>query len=170
MHPTSEGVASPQALRWMFALGVALLFWSFVGALCYLAFVARAPQVHVDALDEARRRALRGDVAGALKEYRAFARISPFESNAFNEMGELLLRSGDVDEAGAAFEAALRVRHRDTQALERLGDVRLAQRRYPEAVSLYDAALSLSSSARSELVSKRERAWREQAHGGGRRP
>jgi tetratricopeptide (TPR) repeat protein len=139
---SAERAASPLPLRISLALSAALLFWSFVGGALYLITIQRRFPLGVDALDEAHWRLGRGDTKGALKEYRRFTSMSPFETRAQSEMGRLLLREGQLNEAAAAFEGVLRLQPRDLGALVGLGDVRLAQARGAEASSLYESALS----------------------------
>lgn len=139
----ADYAASPRLLRWSFALAAALAFWSLVGGAAYLIVVERRLPLQVDALDEARWRFRRGDIKGALREYRWFTAMSPFETRARAEMGFLLLKDSRVEEAAAVYEDLLRLQPRDTAALTGLAEVRLTQGRPAEAVFLYEAALPL---------------------------
>lgn len=126
-------------LRLAFALGLAWLLWSFVGGLVYLLALERALPLRTDPLAGARDRAAKGDVEGALRQYRTAARIDASDLRAAAEMGELLLKHGRLAEAEAAFAGALRVSPADPRALTGLGDVRLSQQRWDEAVAVYES-------------------------------
>jgi tetratricopeptide (TPR) repeat protein len=147
-------------LRYCFFFSVAVLFWSFVGGLVYLLAVQRSLPLQVDGLDEARRRVARKDLKGALREYRSFTHVSPFEIRGFQEMGEILLQERRYDEAAAAFEAALRIRRQSAVTLARLADARVAQGRYADAIALYETALPLAAEkARPDLHNDLGRAY-----------
>lgn len=141
--PPSDRGSSPLAYRVSLALAVALLFWSFVGGALYLFAVPHRFPLHVDALDEARWRARRGDTDGALREYRRFASMNPFDAGVRAELGSVLLRGTRLADAAASYEDALRLQPRDPAVLAGLAEVRLAQARYAEAAELYDDAASL---------------------------
>ncbi len=90
----------------------------------------RDPQMrfwHAVALDQLDRK------TEALEGYRALTQDHPELPEPHNNLGVLLLLSGQVDEAQAAFEMALRMDTGYAQAMENLGDVlRLQARRWYE--------------------------------------
>jgi tetratricopeptide (TPR) repeat protein len=137
-------VSQPLPLRLAAGLALIVLLASFVGGATYLAVVLGRAPIAVGALDEARRLAARGALAGAAREYEMHARLRPFDANGLVELGVLLFRDGRVADAGAAFEAALVQRPGDGAVLARLGRVRTAQGRYAEAAALYRRALERS--------------------------
>jgi cytochrome c-type biogenesis protein CcmH/NrfG len=129
-------------LRPAFALGVAGFFWAFVaGTVCVVALQGGLP-LRTDPLSDARRRALRGDVAGAARQYRVATLIEPTDLGGLCELGELLARAGRHDEALEAFGRALSVRV-DARALAGIGDVMLVRGDHARAVQAYEQSLKL---------------------------
>jgi cytochrome c-type biogenesis protein CcmH/NrfG len=129
-------------LRVAFALGVAGFGWAFVGGLVYLVELHGGLSLRTDPLSEARRRALRGDVAGAARQYRVATTIEPTDVGGLCELGELLARAGRYDEALEAFASALRVRL-DARALAGIGDVWLVRGDFARAAHAYEQSLRL---------------------------
>jgi tetratricopeptide (TPR) repeat protein len=130
-------------LHLSFLLGVAAFFWAFVGGFVYLLSTDGVLPLRTDPLRGARQRGSRGDVAGALRQYRIAARIDSNDVRTLNEMGELLARNGQYERALAAFDQVLEARA-DGRALAGIGDVLMAQRRYPEAGEAYERSLGLA--------------------------
>jgi Flp pilus assembly protein TadD len=151
---TSSGVALPpparlpeRLLNLSFALGVAAFFWAFVAGLVYLYSTDGSLPLRTDPLRGARQQGSRGDVAGALRQYRIAALIDTTDSRTLNEMGELLARAGRgrpgrYEGALAAFDKVLGMKA-DGRALAGIGDVFVAQRRYSEAADAYERSLLL---------------------------
>jgi len=129
-------------LRLAFAVGVAGFCWAFVGGVVYLAELHGGLPLRTDPLSDARRRALRGDVAGAERQYRIATLIEPTDIGGLCELGELLARAGRYDEALEAFGKALRVRL-DARALTGIGDVLLVRGNYARAADAYEQSLKL---------------------------
>ena len=125
-----------------FAVGVAGFFWAFVCGLVYVAAFQGGLPLRTDPLADARGRALRGDVAGAVKQYRVATQIEPTDLAGLCELGELLARAVRYDEALAAFGKALSVRL-DARAFAGIGDVLLVRGDYARAALAYEQALKL---------------------------
>jgi tetratricopeptide (TPR) repeat protein len=133
-----------RVLPWAFAVSVGLLLWSFVAGAVYLLGMRGALPLWSDVLEGARLRAVRGDVAGATREYKSASTIDALDARADYELGTLLLNSGRLDEASRELERGVRAHPSDGHVLATLADVRLAQRRYREAIDLYHQALLIS--------------------------
>lgn len=145
--------------RGAFALAVALLVWSFVAGCAYLLVLSGGLPLRTDSLAGARTRAARGDVAGALREYRMAARIDGSDLRATVEMGQLLVKSGRPAEAEVAFADVLRRSPDDRVAKQGLADVRLAQDRYGEAIGLYLELLAQPGSRDPQVLNNLGIAW-----------
>jgi hypothetical protein len=119
----------PLSLRIAFGLAVALLFWSAVGGSAYFFSVNRRLPLQLDPLFEARMRVRKGDVAGALHQYRVYTQLRPLDTMALREMGELAAGTGHVGEAIRAFETVLRLDGGDAQTEARLLELHKIQER-----------------------------------------
>lgn len=153
--------APARLLNLTFALGVATFFWAFVAGLAYLLSVHGGLPLRTDPLTGARQRAARGDIAGAVRQYRIATLIEPTDLRGLNEMGELLLRNGRLDEARGAFERSLRVAPNQANAWNGIGTTRALQGDFDRAIEAFLAALAIGpeSPARANL----ERARSEKA-------
>ena len=129
-------------LRLAFAVGVGAFFWSFVAGFVYLIALHGSLPLRTDPLTEARQRAQRGDIDGAVRQYRMVVRIEPTDLGAACELGELLLRAGRPAEALTAFGEALYVRL-DPRALVGVGDALKARGDAARAAHAYAEALRL---------------------------
>jgi tetratricopeptide (TPR) repeat protein len=126
-----------------FASSVGLFAWSLVGGAALLISLRGSLPFGGDPLEAARSRAARGDLAGAVREYRMAALIEP-GGRAIQEMAPLIERLGRPEQAAAVFEELLRREPHDIQALNWAGNVRLAQGRNADAIGFYRRVLELS--------------------------
>jgi hypothetical protein len=83
----------PLLLRMAFALALALLFWAALGGSVYFWVVNHRLPLLLDPLFEARMRVRKGDVAGALRQYRIYTQLRPLDSAALREMEEVAARA-----------------------------------------------------------------------------
>lgn len=83
----------------------------------------------------------RGDVKGAIAEYRQALRINPDDAAAHVNLGNALARTGRAKEAAEEFASALRIRPDDTDARTDLGNLDLAGGRFGAAVDEYESVL-----------------------------
>jgi Flp pilus assembly protein TadD len=76
----------------------------------------------------------------ALQAYQSLAQDHPELPEPHNNLGVLLLRQGQIDEAQEAFQMALRMDTAYAEAMENLGDVLLLQAR-----KLYEKSLEINA-------------------------
>jgi cytochrome c-type biogenesis protein CcmH/NrfG len=131
----SSGDREPFVLRIAFGLAVAVLFWSALGGTTYFFSVNRSLPLQLDPLFEARMRVRKGDVAGALRQYRVYTRLRPVDGAALREMGEVAAATGQVAEAIRAFEAAVRLDGGDERVEARLLELHKIQERRTDAAA-----------------------------------
>jgi tetratricopeptide (TPR) repeat protein len=124
------------------ALGAAALFWAFVGGFAYLISLQGSLPLRTDPLLGARQHLKRGNVAGAVSQFRIAAVLNATDLRSLNELGELLLRDRRYDESLRAFEQALALRPHP-RAMNGIADVRFAQGRYQDAAAHYERSLLL---------------------------
>jgi tetratricopeptide (TPR) repeat protein len=131
-----------RALRLLFALSLAALFWGFVGGFAYsLALHGRLPRGS-DPLLGAREAAARRDLPAALVQYEMAQRLSPDDLRIAVEHGDLLAANRRFDAAAERFLFALERQPDDARALSGLADARRGQGRPREALVLYEHALA----------------------------
>lgn len=158
--PAPPPRASARLLNLAFALGVATFFWAFVAGLAYLLSVHGGLPLRTDPLTGARQRAARGDIAGAVRQYRIATLIEPTDLRGLNEMGELLVRAGRYDESIAAFEKVLHAKP-DGRALAGIGTVRALQGDFDRAIAAFEAALAIAPDSPARANLQRVRAEKE---------
>jgi len=118
-----------------------------VAAWLVLTVVAFLPLTHYDfgrdhwMLAEASQR--RGDAEAALREYRAAVEARPDLGAAWNNMGQLLLGQGRLDEARRAFESAIAVAPGLAYPHKGLADAARARGDIDAAIAGYRAALAI---------------------------
>jgi len=81
-----------------------------------------------------------GRASDALQAYQSLTQDHPELPEPHNNLGVLLMRRGQIDEAQAAFQMALRMDAGYTEALENMGDVLLLQAR-----RLFEKSLDLDA-------------------------
>jgi hypothetical protein len=121
---SSASDREPLLLRIAFALAVAMLFWSALGGTAYFFSVNRRLPLQLDPLFEARMRVRKGDVPGALRQYRVYTQLRPVDGAALREMGEIAAGTGHVAEAIRAFEAVVKLDGGDERTEARLFELR----------------------------------------------
>jgi tetratricopeptide (TPR) repeat protein len=102
----------------------------------------------------------RGDVEGAIAQYREALRINPGDDAAHVNLGNALARTGRPIEAAAEFGEAIRVRPDDTDARTDLGNLALAAGRFGDAVEQYEGVLRLRPADQEVLRSCAEAHYR----------
>jgi tetratricopeptide (TPR) repeat protein len=87
---------------------------------------------------------LRGDLDGAIVQYRAALEITPESVEILNNLGNVLGQKGASDQAMAQFQKALRLQPGFADTRVNLGNVLVARGRVEEAIAQYRAALALA--------------------------
>jgi tetratricopeptide (TPR) repeat protein len=85
----------------------------------------------------------RGDIDGAVAQFRQALGINPGDEASHVNLGNALARMGNPRDAEAEFTEAIRLRPDDTDARTDLGNLALAAGRYDDAVGQYESVLSL---------------------------
>jgi tetratricopeptide (TPR) repeat protein len=102
----------------------------------------------------------RGDVDGAIAQYREALRINPGDDAVHVNLGNALARTGRPLEAEAEYREAVRIRPDDTDARTDLGNLALAAGRFADAVREYEAVLRLRPADREVLRACAEARYR----------
>ena len=102
----------------------------------------------------------RGDVEGAIAQYRRALQINPGDDAAHVNLGNALARTGRPQEAAAEFCEAIRIRPDDTDARTDLGNLALAAGRFADAVREYEGVLRMRPTDREVLRSCAEAHYR----------
>jgi tetratricopeptide (TPR) repeat protein len=85
----------------------------------------------------------RGDIDGAVAQFREALRINPRDEASHVNLGNALARTGMPRDAEAEYAEAIRLRPDDTDARTDLGNLALAAGRFSEAVAQYEGVLRL---------------------------
>jgi tetratricopeptide (TPR) repeat protein len=102
----------------------------------------------------------RGDVDGAIAQYREALRINPGDDAVHVNLGNALARTGRPLEAQAEYREAIRIRPDDTDARTDLGNLALSAGRFADAVREYEGVLRLRPSDREVLRACAEARYR----------
>lgn len=86
----------------------------------------------------------RGDLAGAIEQYRRGIAADSRNPGLFNNLGLVLRESGRLDEAARAFDDALSLDSKYEKSLNNLGVTRYQQGRYAEAIDLFRRAIRVN--------------------------
>jgi superkiller protein 3 len=143
------GVArvAPRASKWayraLFLLGICV-FLGLLGAGAARAVTdRRPPPLAHDVFERGNALELRGDLAGAAREFRALAAVAPNELHAFDSLARVLQAGGDQDGALTAHREALAHHPLSAAARRDLGLALLARRAWGEARVPLTAAVRL---------------------------
>ncbi len=104
-----------------------------------------APMYAAVALEE------QSDAPGALREFRELVRRFPEFPQGWYRVGELSLRSGELDAAEAAFQRVVQLTPKEWRGPAGLAEIRLRQGRAADAVPLLERAVGLDRSAKPAL-------------------
>ena len=102
----------------------------------------------------------RGDIDGAVAQYREALRINPGDDAVHVNLGNALARTGRPLEAETEYREAIRIRPDDTDARTDLGNLALAAGRFADAVREYEAVLRLRPGDREVLRACAEARYR----------
>jgi Flp pilus assembly protein TadD len=145
--PGSTAVVPRSSLRerllnLAFAVGTGGLLLAFVGGFAYLISLHGGLPLRTDPLLGARQYLKRGNVAGAVNQFRIAYLLNATDLRSLNELGELLLRDRRYEESASAFAQALSLKP-DSRAENGMAEVRFAQGRYADAAESFERSLRL---------------------------
>jgi tetratricopeptide (TPR) repeat protein len=86
---------------------------------------------------------LRGDIAGAIAQYKEALRINPNYTKAYNNLGNALAAQGNYDQAVEQFEHALQLNPAYAEAYNNIGVTLAGQKKFEEATAYFAEALRL---------------------------
>lgn len=91
------------------------------------------------------------DPAGALREFESVTQRFPDFAPGWYRVGEMKLRSGDLESAQAAFQRLRELAPREWRGPAGLGEIRFRQGRSADAIPLLESALTMDPSAKPAL-------------------
>ncbi|MCX6135815.1 MAG: tetratricopeptide repeat protein [Ignavibacteriales bacterium] len=108
-----------------------------------------------------------GDLGNAAEEYRALAKVTPFNSSPLLRLGQLLLNAGDDDGARRAFEKSLKVAG-SYVAYQGIGLVHLRRKEFEKAAAEFRRALEYAGGIPSAGVVETQQLLAVALAGGGK--
>jgi tetratricopeptide (TPR) repeat protein len=81
-------------------------------------------------------------------------RLRPDNGSAYNSLGYLYIKSGELDKAKKAFENYIRVAPTEANAYDSMGEYYMTVKDYPKSAELYDKAASLGMTDSAERAAK----------------
>jgi len=126
-----------------------------VFAICVLVACSSAEERFAERVGRAEQLTEAGETEDAILEYRSALKINPDDSNANEQLGNLLLRRGDLD-AVYYFDEAIRLDPGRIDIAMRLAQVLLVAGRTDEAEKVIDAALAVQPEAAVVYITQAE--------------